>query len=93
MAIKFSELPEVTSLTGDEIVALSKDDAGTLRSKKMALSVLKTWLSVPENATEVPFDNTASGLTAEDVQAAIDEMQTQSAEGLTNLEILNAMGV
>ena len=85
MAIKFSELPEVTSLTGGEIVALSKDDAGTLKSKKMALSVLKTWLSVPENATEVPFDNTASALTATDVQAAIDELAAQPG-GVTSVD-------
>lgn len=47
----------------------------TTDTKKLWLHDGTSYILVgPQDADEVPFDNTASGMTATDVQAALDEL-------------------
>lgn len=52
--------------------------------------VLQTGLAnvasaISPNASDIPYDNTTSGLTADDVQEAIDELATEKADSSTTL--------
>jgi hypothetical protein len=38
------------------------------------------WIEIVPNAAGIPYDNTASGLAAEDVKAAIDELASEKAD-------------
>jgi len=76
MATKFSELDPADPLVGTEIVAVSQLDTGVLKSKKATVSDIAA-LAGGGSADEVTYDNSTSGLTATDVQDAIDEIKSE----------------
>lgn len=64
--------------TGAEIKAAYEAEANTnafTDAEKTKLSGIETGATADQNAAEVPYTNTTSGLTATDVQAAIDEVE------------------
>jgi|GEM_PF-670157 len=63
---------KVDKITGKQ---LSTEDYST--AEKTKLSGIETGATADQAADEVPFDNTASGLTAGHVQGAIDELRNK----------------
>ena len=47
--------------------------------------------TVPLSAGNVPYDNTTSGLTADDVQEAIDELAQGGGGGVSYLRVVNGV--
>ena len=70
---------------GDMRDAVQGVDVLRYNNGVITLWVDPDWISVIQNAQEVTYDNTASGLTAVNVQDAIDELDTAVDTNTTNI--------
>ena len=80
-------LQKITSATGGKVVASVND--GTIEESAIDVSDLVVSSDLADVATsgeagDVTYDNTESGLTATDVQSAIDELAEQSSGGVAS---------
>lgn len=94
--MKFPNLPEAAPLTGSEIVPLTQggvdrrttvqDIADLLGESVVSINGLtaNTDGDVEIMAADIPYDPTASGLSATDVQSAIDEVAVGGGGGSRN---------
>lgn len=80
-------LQKIASATAGDVVTVNAD--GTISDSGTALSALAVAADLAAVATsgdadDVAYDNTESGLTSTDVQAALDELAGQSAGGVAS---------
>jgi hypothetical protein len=80
----------------DKVVGKQLSDENYTLVEKQKLAGIESGATADQTAEEVPYTNTASGLTATEVQSAIDELQTgkleASLKGAANgLAELNAL--
>jgi len=81
MALKISEIPTTLSaITNETLVEVSEKSGTTYTTKKYDLKQLSDAIANLTdainnlNASQIAYDNTTSGLTATNVQEAIDEL-------------------
>jgi len=81
MALKISEIPTTLSaITNETLVEVSEESGTTYTTKKYDLKQLSDAIANLTdainnlNASQIAYDNTTSGLTATNVQEAIDEL-------------------
>ena len=67
--------------------------AQTLNDKDAVIENIESYLSgndIPSDAEELSYDNTVSGMTADNVQSAIDELNDAKAEKTYNVDYLKS---
>lgn len=81
MALKISEIATALStITNETLIEVSEKSGATYTTKKYDIKQLADAIAVLTDAindldaSQISYDNTASGLTATNVQAAIDEI-------------------
>lgn len=73
-----SALTAASSLNGSDLIELEQGVDPANSSKKATLDQVKAFVAETFTAEEISYDNTTSGLTADQVQDAIDELASEA---------------
>ena len=75
---KVRNLPETNTLSSNDLIYAVDVSEGSNAGRKATIQTLKQ--AVIADSTEIPYDNTLSGLTATNVKIAIDESYARTLD-------------